>query len=158
MLTPTKHLPLSTLVPPNTHLANHTAIVDTGATGHYLDATAEQHCLDVQPTDTGPSVQVANGDNIETTKRATLQLSDSLSPQATTAHIFDDLKSGSLLSIGQLCDDDCIALFTKYNVHIYKNGQIIIDGKRDSRNGLWTIPLAPQATLPSQLLLPPTSP
>ena len=50
-----------------------------------------------------------------------------------------------LKSIGQVCDDDCVALFTKVNVNIYKDGIIIIVGKRNDTNGLWNIPLAPKA-------------
>jgi hypothetical protein len=102
----------------------------------------------VETTTQGPSVRVANGHNIETTKRATVPLATELSDDAKVGHIFDDLKSGSLLSIGQLCDDDCVALFTKYNVKVYKQGQIIIVGKRDPSNGLWTVPLAPKTPIP----------
>jgi hypothetical protein len=40
--------------------ANHDAILDSGASGHYLDAAAKQHCIKVHLTDTGPSVQVTN--------------------------------------------------------------------------------------------------
>ena len=81
------------------------------------------------PTATGPSVRVANGENIETSKRAIVPLAKVLSDKAKIGHIFDDLQSGSpLISIGQLCDDDCVALFTKYDVKIYKDGKVIILG------------------------------
>jgi hypothetical protein len=105
----------------------------------------------VQKTDTGPSVQVSSGENIniETTKSANIPLAKELSTQAKVGHIFDSLKSGSFISIGQLCDDECVALFTKYNVKIYKNGQVIIVGERNATNGLWNIPLAPKA-IPSE--------
>jgi hypothetical protein len=119
---------------------------DTAATAHYLDASAEPHCTTVTPTSSGPLVTVANGDTIRPTKCATLHLSSQLSQKAQTAHVFDDLHSGSLLSIGQLCDDDCIALFTKYNVQIIKNDQVIIKGPRSPHNGLWTLPLSPNPT------------
>jgi len=66
---------------------------------------------------------VANGDSIETTTRATVPLSNQLTPTATEGHIFDDLKSGSLISLGQLCDDDCVALFSKFNVRSLKTGK-----------------------------------
>ena len=49
--------------------------------------------------------------------------------------------TGSLVSLGQLCDDDCIAIFTKYHVDILKNNQTIIKGERTD-NGLWSIPLS----------------
>jgi hypothetical protein len=128
--------------------ANHVAIVDTGATGHYLDTAAETHCTKVTPTSNGPSVQVANGETIETTKHVIVPLAPELSTQAKTGHIFDSLQSGSLISIGQLCDDDCVALFSKYDVKIIKDGQVIILGKRNPNNGLWNIPLAPKAPMP----------
>jgi hypothetical protein len=63
-------------------------------------------------------------------------------------HVFDDLKTGSLTSIGQLCDDDSVALFDKHNVKIYKNGRAIIVGTRNTTNGLWNIPLAPKTMTP----------
>jgi hypothetical protein len=72
-----------------------------------------------------------------------------LSKQAQQGHVLDGLKTGSLISIGKLCDDDCIAIFSKFNVKIIKDSQLIITGTRDDRNGLWNIPLAP---------LPPVSP
>jgi hypothetical protein len=103
-----------------------------------------QHCIDIRNTTTGPSVQVANGSLIETNTRVIIPLAKELSSQTKIGHVFDDLKSGSLTSIGQLCDDDCVALFTKYNVKIYKNGKVIIVGKRNDTNGLWNIPLAPK--------------
>jgi hypothetical protein len=64
-----------------------------------------------------------------------------------------------MISIGQLCDDNCVALFTRYNVKLYKDGNIIILGERNKNNGLWTIPLAPQAaTLPPLMRHTPLSP
>ena len=116
--------------------------MDTGATGHYLDNAAAPYCTTIEYTSTGPSVRVANGNNIETSKRALVSLAKELSTKTKTGHIFDDLKSGSLISIGQLCDDECIALFKKYDVKIYKDGKVIIVGQeRNNVNGLWNIPL-----------------
>lgn len=70
-----------------------------------------------------------------------LPLSPHLSPAAQTAFVLDDLKTGTLISLSQLCDDDCIALFTKYNVKIIKDKRVIITGQPIT-NGLWTIPIA----------------
>jgi hypothetical protein len=145
-----------TAVPPKTQLANSTAIADTGATGHCLDTAAEPHCIDIRPTNTGPLVQVVDGNSVSTHKRATIPLANELSTQAKQGHIFEHPRSGSLISIGQLCDDDCIALLTKHNVEICKNGQAVISGKRNPSNGLWNIPLAPKAESP--LPTPSTTP
>ena len=75
----------------------------------------------MQRTNAGPSaVQVANRENTETAKRAQIPLAKELSKEAKVGRVFDSLKSGSLISIGQLRDDDCVALFKKCAVKIIK--------------------------------------
>ena len=85
---------------------------------------------------------------MQATQSVKVPLSSHLSPTATTGHVLDGLTTGSLISISKLCDDDCAALFTKYNVHIVKNGSVIIKGQRNN-NGLWHIPFAPKSPIPS---------
>jgi len=52
------------------------------------------------------------------------------------------------MSIGKLCDDDCIALFTKYHVKVIKDGKVVIVSKRNQTNGLiWNIPLSNRTTI-----------
>ena len=63
-----------------------------------------------------------------------------LSSQAKHAEIFPNLHS-SLISIGQLCDDEFIFTFDKHKVIVSKNKVIIIEGYRDPTNGLWRFPL-----------------
>ena len=55
-------------------------------------------------------------------KRAIITpLAKELSTEPKVGHIFDSLKpAGSLISNGQLCDDDHVALFTKHNLNIIK--------------------------------------
>ena len=67
-------------------------------------------------------------------------LAPELSPKAQYVFIFDTLKKGSLVSIGQLCDDDCIALFAKYDLKTINNNKVIINGPR-KKHGLWNISL-----------------
>ena len=61
-----------------------------------------------------------------------------LPPEAKTAHIFSELASGSLLSIGQLCDHGCSAYFDKAKLYILYKGNIIMQGSRGPTK-LWTI-------------------
>jgi hypothetical protein len=150
-----------TLDPPNykNQQANTTTgLLDCAATAHYGDQDAEQHCVNLSLNTTGSSVQVANGHIIEPNKRVPIPLAPELSADAKTGHLFNDLQSGTLISLGQLCDDECVALFTKYDVKIYKHGQVIIVRKRNPMNGLWNIPLAPKeaAHLPIPLTTPGT--
>jgi hypothetical protein len=83
-------------------------------------------------------VKVTNGENIKTSKRALVPLAKEPLTKAKVGHIFDGLQSGSLISIGQLCDDDCVVLFTKYNVKIYKDGKVIIVGQRKYYPKRWS--------------------
>ena len=76
------------------------------------------------------------------TTKGTLSLSENLTSKAQSAFVLDNLKTGSLISLAQLCDDDCIAIFTNYDVNIVKNNQVIITGRRES-SGLWSIPITP---------------
>ena len=53
-------------------------------------------------------------------------------------HIFPALASGSLLSIGQLCDHGCSSYFDKSKLYILNNGRIVMQGTHDHTR-LWTI-------------------
>ena len=65
----------------------------------------------------------------------------SLSTKATKTLVFPHLQRKSLLSIGQFCNDDCTAIFTKMHVHILKNNEIILRGNRNMTDNLWDISL-----------------
>ena len=120
--------------------ATNNALFDSAATNHYLQRNATQYCTEIQSTD-GPNVSVANGNTITPHLQAQIQLAPQLSRKGKNAYIFDEFKTGSLISVGQLCDDDCIAIFTKYNVNIMKQNRIIITGLCTD-NGLWSMPLS----------------
>ena len=47
-----------------------------------------------------------------------------LSSAAKIGHVLLNPSSASLLSIGQLCDDTCLALFTKEKVFIFKKNYV----------------------------------
>ena len=116
---------------------------DTAATAHYLHPSTLPHCSHVAHNTSGPTVQVSNGHIIKTAFRATLQLSSKLSSKSQSTHVFKDITTGSLISMGQLCDDDCVVIFTKSDVNILKHNKVIITVLRDCTNGLWNIPLGP---------------
>jgi hypothetical protein len=62
------------------------------------------------------------------------------SAKACKTYLFNDMQS-SLVSIGQLCNDGCVAAFTNENVFIKKDNVLIIQGHRDLATGLWTADL-----------------
>jgi hypothetical protein len=76
------------------------------------------------------------------TLKGNLPLSPKLSSTAQSAFVLDDLQTGTLVSLAQLCDDDCIAIFNKHDVKILKNDKVIITDTRMS-DGLWSLPIKP---------------
>ena len=71
---------------------------------------------------------------------------------ATQAHGFRHIASGSLLSVGQLCDHQCTAtVFTSTAANVYHNkdiqiipkGQSILKGTRSAHDQLWSMQLVP---------------
>ena len=65
-----------------------------------------------------------------------------LSKVATQSHIITSLQTGTIISISEVCDNDCVAIFSKYICKIVKNGKITIEGPRTPHNRLWSIPLS----------------
>ena len=78
---------------------------------------------------------------MESTHQAQIPLKH-LSSQAEHAEIFPKLHS-SLISIGQLCDDECIVTFDNHKVIVIvsKKKDIILEGYQEPTNGLLRFPL-----------------
>ena len=69
--------------------------------------------------------------------------------------VFPKLQSKSLLSIGQICDDGCVAIFDDKSLKIYdgsikdlqkKVNQLdpVLEGYRNNRDGLYDVPFPQQ--------------
>ena len=128
----------NTLIP-----TSPTAIADTGTTGHFLCELPNQ-----RPLQPGPPliVKLLDGHHINSTGTTSIDWLD-LPPGARTAHVLPQLDPHSLISIGVLCDHDCIAMFDKESVQIHRHNTPILQGHR-LPNGLWSLPLSshqPQA-------------
>ena len=138
------------VIPPNSTITANNSISYTGATSHYTQSSRQYVCTDNQKTTTSPTVRLDNGNAMTATQSVKIPLSTQLSKSATHGHVLDHLKNGSLISIGQLSNDDCAAIITKYHVQIIKNSHIIIKGTRNNTDGLWNIPITPKpSTTPS---------
>ena len=61
----------------------------------------------------GPSVLLPNNTTTASTEKGQLPLSKMLSKEANIAQILPQLVSSSLISLGQLCDDNCVILLNK---------------------------------------------
>ena len=124
-----------------------TAHPDSGASGNYIMKTPNMITESARPI----SVGCPNGHVLTSTSQTKLSIPDIPSP-ANSARVFSELKTGNLLSIGQLCDSNCTATFSKTTVSIKnEDDKEVLNGPRDRRTGLWTvdIPLAPPTETPS---------
>ena len=113
-----------------------TRIIDTGTSHHNLalgDGNPQQY---VPYVANAPQVMIPNGDNITAKARYNLHLPH-VSQEASEADVLLSFKH-SLLSVGQLCDDDCTAIFLKHRCTIYnKQNKPIIIGIQNHTTGLY---------------------
>ena len=121
---------LPILVPP--HSMHHSTLFtppiimkpDSGASGTYVREQDATVLSSIVPS-TSHQVMLPDGNNIQSTKTGLLPI-PGLSDVAATAHVFKDLHSASLLSVGQLCDDDCLVLFDKGFMRVFKHNKEIL--------------------------------
>ena len=99
-----------------------------------------------------------NNETISSTEKGELPLAKSLTKQARLANILPKLGSASLISLGQLCDDDCNVLLTKKTLLVIKNKEIVLQGIRNKCDGFWDIPVSKRTMSPTNYKLPPTHP
>ena len=123
------------LIAPNSTIIANNSIADTGAKSHYTQSSRQSLCTDHQKTTTVQTLYLSNGNTMKSTHSVKTPLSTQISKSATHCHVLDHLKTGSLISTGQLCDNDYASIFTKYHVHVIKYGHIIIKGTRNNTNG-----------------------
>ena len=90
-----------------------------------------------------------NGRTIGATHYALLNLPQFL-PESRKAHIFLHLQSGTLLSIGNLCNDGCTTILTAQFIIVSKKNTIIINSNGNQDTELWDIDIldVPYDTLP----------
>jgi hypothetical protein len=89
----------------------------------------------------GPTVHLPDLSTITSTKSGCLPISTHLNKKSQKVAVLNNLKSASLISFGQLCDDDCDVLLRKKNCYVLKNNNIIMQGSRNKHDNLWDIKL-----------------
>ena len=123
---------------------------DTGATANYIRTKDAVILSQLKSTSTGPRVRLPNNAPIITTKQEGTLPIPNVPLAATKAHTFDDLHSSSLLSVGQLCDADCSALFTRESLKVYNkcNDLVLTGHQRNQNDGLWDVNLSSLQSAP----------
>jgi hypothetical protein len=118
---------------------NHQANADSGTTGHFISIEDGAIMQDVKLVEKEKGITVEQPDGSTITSIATGKLPWTWLPEeARTVHIFESL-TGSLLSIGLLCDAGYEVTYNKQEVKVTMEGQTVITGKRI--NKLWMIDL-----------------
>ena len=113
---------------------------------------SDQHVLTNISSSPGPTVYLPDNNTMTSMKAGDFPFPSILSSSAKKAHVFRDLKSASLVSLGQLCDDNCNIILDTNTIKVFKEKTLILTGTRNPRDGLWDIPLKPkhlQITQPS---------
>jgi hypothetical protein len=121
-------LPLTSSFPTiDSPLSPH-VLLDSGATGTFLASADVQHLHHPLPISNGPHVLSASSDVMSFALYGILPLSPHLSTTAQSAFVLDGLRNQTLVSLAHLCDDDCVAIFTRFGVQILKHNTFLITG------------------------------
>ena len=115
---------------------------DSGASNNYWRTEDMLVLINIKDTHNGLTVHFPNNATMNTTKTDNIPLSRSIRNHANKTHIFDSLHSASIISLGQLCDNDCIAILDKNKINIIKDKKFILKRHRKKKDGLWDIPIS----------------
>jgi hypothetical protein len=120
-------------------------IIDSGATRNFFKILS--NVLGLKPTPNGIAASLPDGALTRSTHTGTHPV-PGLPLSACRAQGFPSLQSHSPLSICQLCDHGCKAVFTHNNIIITHNDLFLLTGTSSSTtDGLWTLdPLDPTTT------------
>ena len=114
---------------------------DTGASSTFLKQEHKKyinHPINIQ---NGPQVHLPDNTTLTPTLKGSITLNDSLT---MNSFLLPGMKNESLLSVGQLCDQGCIAVFTKNDLQVFHNNKKILHGHRNITDGLWDVPFQHQ--------------
>jgi hypothetical protein len=120
-------------------------VADTGSTAHFFqDLPVQNRRISSSPI----AIRNPNGSAVHSTHEGEIHI-PGLPASARTVHLAPDLKSHSLLSIGQLCDAGCVVSFASETVTVrHDEDNIILQGERTPATNFWHVPIpdAPIAT------------
>ena len=89
------------------------------------------HCLtNIKPAKKC-NIILPNATAIQPSQSGQIPLSAKLSTSAKDALILPKLKSSSLISLGQLCDDNCTVILDKKKLQVFKNNEVVLEGQRN---------------------------
>ena len=87
--------------------------------------------------------RLPDGSTMELTHIETLEI-PSISRLARHIHIFLQMQTAPLVSLGFLCDYGCTTTIDKQEISFQNNGEEIIKETRNKKTGMLEVPLVPQ--------------
>ena len=135
---PSPNQPASSLCKHNLTYTSVVLKADSGASRHYLRSQDAAILRNKKTIVNSPRVSLPNNTVIQGNEQGHLPLNTtSLSTMDTQAHVFPNLLSASLLSLGQLCDDDWKIYLDRKNMQVTKDNKLVLMGTRNFQDGLW---------------------
>ena len=92
-------------------------IADIGSGDHLM--TTKVPATNIAPVQYGKVTIIIDFNTIHSTHKELLKL-NIISDDAGTAHLFPGLKSGALISLGNICDDGCDITINSRQLNIHK--------------------------------------
>ena len=87
----------------------------------------DTHCLKNLRKYSGPSVILRDADTLSPSQQGTIEISPDLSSLAQTATVLPNLRSSSLISLGQICDSNCTIVMNHKKLYAAKTSDININ-------------------------------
>ena len=133
-----------TVIPPISNKQDVVLKADSGASKTYIRPHDQRVLANKEMVKHKKEVTIPNSTNMTTIEKGDLPLHPLLLKKAQTGNVLRGLNNASLLSLGQLCDDDCIAVLDKRFLNVYKYNHHILQGCRNWTDGLWDVHIKKQ--------------
>ena len=117
------------------------AKLDSGASQHYIILSHKHLLSEITKTYNGSEIQLPNNKKLQVLHKEQINIHKLLPMNAKQAYILPNLTNKSLLSVGQLCNNNCTVEFGKYFCDIKHKNQLILKGTRNFNDGLYGIEL-----------------
>ena len=115
---------------------NEYVICDTGTSNTHFKPKHNQYLTNCKQLQHKVVASLPNNAKIAASYEGVFNLHPKLQVKSL---IFPELHNESLLSVGQVCDQDCTAIFNKKEMKIVKDNQTLFKGYRDYSDGLWKL-------------------
>jgi hypothetical protein len=139
--------------PPIPIPTTHTTIADTGCTAHFFTIGAPY--FNQRPAKTAINIQNPNGTMMHSDTIADIYLPGlptSFPVNALQVYVVPDLRTKSLLSLGQLCDAGCTIILTSTTLKVMYEDTCILQGTRTPQTRLWHVEITTSPSHSAQQL------